>query len=363
MANANYTQQLVLKRTRLLQKILADLPAFCKPYFVSLETTTTLLTRVQYAYDLRLFFVYLTENQAEFIGKSVLDIVPQDLSVLTIDDINYYLSYLTVYKNEAENQMRQNSDIGKSRKLASLRTFFKYLYKVGQIEKNVSALATMPKKRDKDIIRLEPDEVAKMLDIAESGQSLSKKQSEFNKITRVRDVAILSLFLGTGLRISELISLNIRDIDFNTNAFRVLRKGGKEAILYFWTEVELALKAYLAQRYEITALPGHEEALFLSLQKKRISVRAVQNLVEKYSAVAAPLKHISPHKLRSTFATSLYRETDDVYLVAEVLGHSDINVTRRYYASISDEQKRIAARKTVLRDENPNTDAFEEDEE
>ena len=99
------------------------------------------------------------------------------------------------------------------------------------------------------------------------------------------------------------------------------------------------------------AQPGHEDALFLSLQKKRMDVRSVQNLVKKYARVITPLKNISPHKLRSTFGTNLYNETGDIYLVADVLGHSDVNTTRRHYAAMSDENRRVAAHKIHLRDD------------
>ncbi len=127
-------------------------------------------------------------------------------------------------------------------------------------------------------------------------------------------------------------------------AFLVTRIGGNEAVLYFPPEVADALGEYLAERIQIQALPGHEDALFLSLQKKRISQRAVQMLVKKYAAIAAPLKpKISPHKLRSTFATNLYNATGDIYLVADVLGHSSVDTTRKHYADMTDARRRMAA--------------------
>ena len=120
-------------------------------------------------------------------------------------------------------------------------------------------------------------------------------------------------------------------------------------MLYFPPEVATALADYLDARREIAALPGHEDALFLSLQKRRITQRAVQNLVKKYASVAAPLKpKISPHKLRSTFATNLYQETGDIYLVADVLGHSSVDTTRRHYAEMTDRRRRMAAERVVL---------------
>ena len=143
---------------------------------------------------------------------------------------------------------------------------------------------------------------------------------------------------------------DIDDIDFNTNGIRIHRKGGNESIVYFGEEVQEALKAYLSQRNLIVANTGHEEALFLSLQNRRITVRAVENLVKKYASNVTTLKKITPHKLRSTFGTNLYNETGDIYLVADVLGHKDVNTTRKHYAAQSDANRRHAAKMVHLRD-------------
>ena len=168
----------------------------------------------------------------------------------------------------------------------------------------------------------------------------------------MRDVAILTLLLGTGIRVSECVGLNTDDLNFEENSMFVTRKGGKEMILYFSDEVASALKAYLAERKDVQPLPGHEGALFLSLQRRRITQRAIENLVKKYAAIAAPLKRkISPHKLRSTYGTTLYNETGDIYLVADVLGHADVNTTRKHYAAMSENRRRMAAKAVKLRDD------------
>lgn len=120
--------------------------------------------------------------------------------------------------------------------------------------------------------------------------------------------------------------------------------------VYFGEEVEDALKDYLKEREQIIPEKGHEDALFLSLQRKRMSVRSVENLVKKYSRIVTPLKKITPHKLRSTYGTNLYRETGDIYLVADVLGHSDVNTTKKHYAALEDERRRSARNKVRLRE-------------
>lgn len=219
------------------------------------------------------------------------------------------------------------------------------------ISSNVASLVETPKFHEQAILRLEPNEVANLLDRAESGDGLTARQRRFHEATRIRDVAILTLFLGTGIRISELVGIDLDDINFEDSTFLVTRKGGKQSILAFGEEVWEALHAYWEQRNDIVAQEGHEQAFFLSLQRRRITARAVENLVKKYAAVTTPLKKITPHKLRSTYGTMLYHETRDIYLVADVLGHKDVNTTRKHYAAQSEEHARIAAKRIRLRED------------
>ena len=212
-------------------------------------------------------------------------------------------------------------------------------------------LVSTPKIHDKNIIRLDVNEIARLLDEVESGDKLTKHQRVYHEHTRVRDLALISVLLGTGMRVSECVGLNLTDIDFENNGLRIVRKGGNESILYFGDEVEQALRDYLEQRKQILPLEGHEDALFLSLKKSRLTVRAVENLVKKYAQTVTQLKNISPHKLRSSYGTELYNETGDIYLVADVLGHKDVNTTRKHYAQIEDSRRRSAANVVKLRKE------------
>lgn len=359
----DYHNQTQIARTKRLRELLRELPDVCSDYFIAIEQLTSPLTRLSYAYDLKLFIQYLSDELPKFSGKPVVEFTLEDIRRVTKQDLERYARYLTLYvKNEEledgqiESKEMTNHEYGIKRKYASLRAFYKYLFSDGLIESNTAALVPLPKLHERAIIRLDIDEVARILDVAESGQALPKTYQKYHHITRKRDLAMLSLFLGTGIRISECVGLNIEDFDFEQNAFVVTRKGGKEVILYLSDEVASALKDYLEERRQIEALPGHEDAFFLSIQRRRITQRAVENMVKKYASVAAPLKKkISPHKLRSTFGTNLYRETGDIYLVADVLGHSDVNTTRKHYAAISEDHRRIAAAKTVLREEPPHT--------
>lgn len=338
-----------------LREIRDTLPEFCDEFFVGVEPQTTVLTRLGYAYDLRIFFDYLVKRVRAFKGMNADEITLSDLEKVTVTHLENYMEYLSVY--EFDGKEFTNGDRGKARKISTVRSFFKYFFNKDKLSSNVAAKISLPKQREKEIVRLERHEIEKILNAAEEGEGMSAHQRKILLNTRARDVAILSLLLGTGIRVSECVGLNVKDIDFESNAFTVTRKGGSRAILYFNDDVKEALQYYvegerkaLLSRTEKLVI-GDEDALFLSLQVKRICVRAVEKLVKKYAEVAAPLKRISPHKLRSTYGTELYRATGDIYMVADVLGHRDVNTTKKHYAAIEQDHRRIAAKAVTLRED------------
>ena len=348
MSNSYHTQQ-QKDYTIKIRALLTELPALCGSFLRSIDSQTSVLTRYAYAIDLRGFFSFAVQQNDLFMGKDIPSLTAADLEKIQAYHIELYLNEVSYYqKGERE---RFNQERAKARKLSSLRSFFKFLHKQEYLPTNVAALVDIPKLYEKAIIRLEPNEVADLLDMAENGEGLTDGQKRYHTATKMRDVAILTLFLGTGIRISELVGIDIGDVDFDNDAFVVTRKGGSEDILNFGEEVHRALADYLDAREQLSPLPGHERALFLSMQMRRITARAVENLVKKYAKIAAPLKKITPHKLRSTYGTMLYHETEDIYLVADVLGHKDVNTTRKHYAATSEEHKRIAAKKIKLRDD------------
>lgn len=352
----SYQNEKQLDYTIRLKNILNELPGFCGYYFRAAETTTSILTRYGYAVDLRSFFRYLVSGEIEtFRGKDLRSLTLSDLNSVKSVDIEMYLEHISIYRSD-DRKIHTNMERAKARKLAAIRSFFKYYHKQQLIDNNVSALVETPKLHEKAIIRLDVNEVADLLDTVEQGNGLSDRQQSYHDITGIRDTAILTLFLGTGIRISELVGIDIKDVDFERDQFVVTRKGGNQERLSFGEEVRNALLEYLTERNGITPLPGHEDALFLSLQKKRITARAVENLVKKYAKLSTPLKKITPHKLRSTYGTMLYQESGDIYLVADVLGHKDVNTTRKHYAAISEERRRTAAKYIKLREDEPEND-------
>ncbi len=339
-----------------LRSVLTELPDFCQLYFRAVEPTTSILTRYGYAVDLRSFFRFLCSGQiAKFSEHRSKDFTLEELNSLTSLDIELYLEHISLYRTGADDTSKivENNERAKARKLSAIRSLFKYLYKRSLIRSNCAALVDTPKLHEKAIIRLETNEVADLLDATESGSGMTKTQRRFHNSTKLRDVAILSLFLGTGIRISELVGIDLNDIDFSKNQFVITRKGGNQETLAFGPEVASALLEYLEERKTVIPVSGHENAFFLSMQRKRITPRAVENLVKKYAKIATPLKKITPHKLRSTYGTMLYQESGDIYLVADVLGHKDVNTTRKHYAAMKEDRSRLAARYIKLRDEDP----------
>ena len=333
-----------------LRQVLSTLPAFCKDYFRAIDSTTTTKTRISYAYDIRIFFQFLLDENPAFKNYAMTDFSVAVLDQIKAVDLEEYMEYLKVYQNGDKTET--NGERGLKRKISALRSFYAYYYKREMIHTNPTVLIDVPKIHDKSIIRLDTDEVALLLDYIEHcGDSLTGQKRVYYEKTKERDLAIVTLLLGTGIRVSECVGLDIEDVDFKNNGIKVTRKGGNEMVVYFGEEVEKALKRYLEVRAGITPLAGHEHALFYSDQRKRMGVQAVENMVKKYSRQITTTKKITPHKLRSTYGTALYQETGDIYLVADVLGHKDVNTTKKHYAALDDARRRQAATAVRLRED------------
>ena len=345
--SADYYVQRNNKNLEVIERLLNEnLPVFCYDYFLAIDSQTSTLTRLNYAHDLKIFFYFLQEKK--FRGsKTVKEITIEDLESVSSTDIEYFLSYLSHYRYD--NKEHSCNDRAKARKLSSVRAMFKYFFNKGFISVDNSAKVSTPKLHEKPIIRLDSNEVYNIINVAENGSGLSSHQMAYHEKNKVRDSAIITLFLGTGIRISELVGLNNGDINFKDNSFIVTRKGGNKSILYFDDYVAEALKRYIDYKDRSGEIIKEPNALFLSNNKNRITVRAVENLVKKYAKIVSPLKKISPHKLRSTYGTQLYQATGDIYIVADVLGHKDVNTTRKHYAAISDENRRRVVGKVKLK--------------
>ena len=328
MKDKAYYEDVNIKNELKLRDMIQKLPKFCMDFFIGIDADKSSRTKIAYAYDLQTFFEYMKSANPSLKKYDIRDYPISLLDQISPSDIEEYLFYLKYY--EKDGVVHTNDERGIKRKLASLRTFYNFYFRKEFIDTNPASKVTLPKIHEKNIIRLDTDEVAQLLDEVESGDSLSKNQQRFHEKTKVRDLALMTLLLGTGIRVSECVGLDMDDVDFKNNGIKVHRKGGADVIVYFGDEVRDALLSYWEERSIITPAEGHANALFLSLQRKRISVRSVENLVKKYSRLVTTVKNITPHKLRSTYGTTLYQETGDIYLVADVLGHTHARILEGY---------------------------------
>ncbi|MBR6390353.1 MAG: tyrosine-type recombinase/integrase [Lachnospiraceae bacterium] len=326
-----------------LQELLQELPQPARDYIYEKQISSQPSTLVAYSYDLLMFFRFLKDRNPYFRDKEISKINTDDLANLASEDIVEYQRYLEF------NMIGETHENGKkaiARKMSPLRGMFKYQYEHEYIPKDPMVLVKLPHiKKDKNIVRMDNYEVRAILNAIEYGNSqMSDRQLTYCAKTRERDLAILTLMLNTGIRVSECAGLDVGDVDMIVNSLTIVRKGGAQDIIYFGDEVHKALETYInGERTTMIPEKGSETALFLSLKKQRISVDAIENLVKKYAKMVVPNKKITPHKLRSTYGTALYRETGDIRLVADVLGHENVNTTIDYYAAIDDEHKRLAA--------------------
>lgn len=344
MAELTYHTKEKQDATLKLRELSKELPGFLRQYFLGIEYTTAPRTRIAYATDLKTFFEYMHENNSYCSKYEIHDLPISILTEIKSFDIEEYVDYIKLYVKDGKTI--SNDERAIKRKLSALRSMYNYFHTNKIIDENPVLQVRMPKLHSKAIIRLDANEVADLLDTVENGNGLTKKQLEQHENLKTRDLALLTLLLGTGIRISECVGLDISDVDFDNGRIKIIRKGGYEAFIYFGDEVEAALYDYMLERRGIDAVEGHENAFFLSNRKSRITVRSVEILVKKYAQIVTPTKKITPHKLRSTYGTNLYQETGDIYLVADVLGHHDVNTTKKHYAAI-EENRRISARNKV----------------
>ena len=239
-----YHEQNDIDNVLKLREVLKTLPPFCRDYFRAIDATTTTKTRISYAYDIRIFFQFLLDQNPMFKDKTMKDFTVDVLDQIKAVDLEEYEEYLKVY--QAGDKTETNGERGVKRKISALRSFYAYYYKHEMITTNPSVLIDVPKIHDKSIIRLDTDEVALLLDYIEHcGDTLTGQKRMYYEKTKDRDLAIVTLLLGTGIRVSECVGLDVEDVDFKNNGIKVTRKGGNEMVVYFGPEVEKALKKYL----------------------------------------------------------------------------------------------------------------------
>lgn len=357
----NYAEEIKKQNILRLRELLEKMPPFCTDYFRGIAGSKGERTRVGYCRNIYTFLQYITHVNPLYKNTEIKNLPISVLEEMTPADIDEYKEYLRYY--EIDGVAYHNSETTIARNLSAISNMYGFFNKRQAIQNNPLTAVERPKLHDKVIVALDQEQIFSLMDVVENPENMSNRQKKLHDSTVDRDRAIISVFLGTGMRVSELVGLDLDDIDFKNQTFRVVRKGGNEDFVYFGEEIYDALVSYLtidddteeikskSPRELLLKDNSDEKALFLSLRGTRIAVRSVQELVKKYSKMIQTNKKITPHKLRSTYGTALYRETGDIYLVAEVLGHKDVNTTKKHYADQSNENRRRAANAVSLKRE------------
>lgn len=295
----------------------------------------------EYSYDLEVFFEYQIIRKLYYGDKQSFknDFNPLDsnkvinadfLGSLNITDFYSYLSYLDNEKDD--------NPTTRSRKISALRSFYNYLYQeIEVIDKNVTVKLKNPKISKRQPVYLTLQETERLLNVI---------NTEKNDFLRARDLAIVFTFLTTGMRLSELVSINVSDIE--NDHFKILGKGNKERTIYLTENALKLIHHYLRVRKEyLNEL--YIDALFISTRKQRISNRAVQSTIEKYLKKAGfDTSVYSTHKLRHTAATLMYKYGNvDIRALKDILGHTSISTTQ-IYTHLEDEDLKNAVNKNPL---------------
>lgn len=322
------------------EKIQKELPSFLRSYFAYLKGNVLPMTRLAYLHDIKFFFNYLINEtdltQAEIPARITSD----ELNGIEAADINLFIDYCRRYiVDDGKNvTVYENSNKTLSRKKSSVSVLFKQLYRDGLIERNITDgfdPIKVPKPGEREIKALQDNEVMIMLDAVTNGTGLTDHERRYWEKTKLRDKAILMLFVTYGLRLSELQQLNMSSFNFTRGEFKIYRKRGKESIMPLNRSVVMVVTDYIVtERKNITAQNNaSEDALFLSLQGKRLTERAIRSLVKKYTSIALNTSRdegYSPHKLRATAATSLIGRGNSIYDVQALLDHEQVTTTQLY---------------------------------
>ncbi|MGI6722124.1 MAG: tyrosine-type recombinase/integrase [Anaerovoracaceae bacterium] len=318
----------------------SELPSFLHGYFVYLKSNVLPMTRLAYLHDVKFFCRYLTRETDLTAADEIGDIKLDEFRKIKAVDINIFIDYCRKYEKETEDTVYvyENSNKTLARKKSSLSVMFKQLYRDGLLDENITDgfdPIRVGKPGEHEIKAMQDDEVMIMLDAVTSGSGLTKKEHEFWEKTKLRDKAILILFLTYGLRLSELQQLNISSFNFGRGEFRIYRKRGKEATMPLNVSVMECVTDYIDNERAALAkkTDADEDALFLSLQGNRMTSRQIRSLVKKYTSIGMQTSRdagYSPHKLRATAATSLIGRGNSIYDVAALLDHEQVTTTQLY---------------------------------
>lgn len=343
-----------MSKNSYLHDFLTNLPDFIFDYIEIYYTGESINTQIGYCIDLRVFLEYLMKFKFRNVS-SPENFTCTHMADVRAEDIIRFKAYLKEYEStyispdgRKITRTRRNSNYGINRKLSSVRGLFSYLYKTDQIPENVTDKVDMNKLHQKIKKPLSTQEAMRLIDIIYNGEKVftGRYLAEYKR-NRQRDIAILISYLGTGVRVSELVNLNVSDICFDTSSFIVTRKGGDEQEIFMPVQVENELFTYITERKDMDV--KDKDALFISRQGKRMTVSSVEKMLKKYCTAVGIIDpdKSRPHALRRTFACRLLEDGVDIKMVAELMGHKNIDVTHKFYA-----QYNAAAKREVMRNIN-----------
>lgn len=330
----NYIEKENIRSKKYADKIIKTLPPYCHAFFTHIRADQySEKTVLNYASGLDAFFRFVIKNNPTIHAKQ--DITPEFLNKLTIEDIDEYKMWLSYKRDEDGKIIGKSSGNSICSRLSALRSFFRFCFARNIIRQNIMPEISNPKFTQKGIVYLESDEISDMLTETIHKEHFTDRQRKYCQSMTLRDYAIILTLISTGIRVSELVGIDTTSIDYKNQSFYIHRKGNKEQYIYFSDDVLCALKEYVA--FERKPYDPSDQALFLSNRGTRITVRSVERIVHKYTqSPEVTIKHITPHKLRSTFGTNLYRETGDIYLTADILGHTSVSTTAKHYSAQSE---------------------------
>ena len=317
-----------------------QLPKYLRGYFAYLKGNVLPMTRLAYLHDVKFFFQYLIQETGLSEAETTDRITLQELNQVQAIDVNMFIDYCRKYTVETDKNIYvyENTNKTLARKKSSVSVLFKQLYRDGLLDRNITDgfdPIRVPKPGEREIKALQDDEVMIMLDAVTNGTGLTKHEHAYWEKTKLRDKAILITFLTYGLRLSELQQLNVSSFNWNRGEFKIYRKRGKEALMPLNQSVSMVIKDYLEleRPAEDRIVDGHQDALFLSLQGRRMTERQIRELVKKYTSIAMETTRragYSPHKLRATAATSLIGRGNSIFEVQALLDHEQVTTTQLY---------------------------------
>ena len=342
----SYRQEQFEKDSVKYDELLDQLPYYVATWLnAKAAANRKLSTRIAYAGDMLLFLRFCKDTNPLLKSTEIRDIPHDFIAQLSSEDIIAFLAYLSGGRR-SDGHRYDNASQTRQRRLNSIRSFFKFETSHKYLKTNpADGVESVKVEKDKYIRRLSVDQAVALTENVENKSAISSdRRKKYTEHTEMRDAAIINLLLNTGLRISELVGLNLDDVDFNEMCLYVTRKGGSTDRVYMGDDTAALLYDYIHLERANYQASDDEMALFLSMRKNRLQVRGVERMLANYGKEALPnFKNLHPHDLRRTYGTALYDATHDIRLVADVLGHESITTTSKFYVDHKEESKRRAA--------------------